>query len=144
MTFEECAQFAKQHPVCQMATLDGGQPRVRVMLMAEADNDGFWFATLSPKAVSRQIHARPGIEACFFNGAQDPAGWVMMRVTGSAEFVKDGPMVKRVAQERAGLSQVVGEPIDKYLEVFRLRTGEVRFWRVTNLMKEDKAEVLRF
>jgi len=28
--------------------------------------------------------------------------------------------------------------------VFRLRTGEVRFWRVTNLMKEDKAEVLRF
>ena len=55
MDLQECTKFATENPVCYLATADGDQPRVRVVLMWFADERGFYFAILSPKNVIKPL-----------------------------------------------------------------------------------------
>ncbi len=144
MTLNDCLKFANENPVCTLATVDGDQPHLRVLLMVTADERGFWFGTLSPKAMSKQLHCNPKVELCFVSNAQDIMSCRMMRVTGKIEFTKDEAMSKRVLQERAALGELIGKPIDPYLEVFRLASGEAHFWTIRDNLKEPELERVRF
>ena len=100
MDLKDCISFATEHPICFLATEDGDQARVRALLLWFADQRGFYFMTMSPKGFSRQLHANPKVEVCFYNGASELPDSKQMRVTGLAEFVDDAELTHEVAQER--------------------------------------------
>jgi pyridoxamine 5'-phosphate oxidase len=134
--------FAIAHPVCYLATEEGDQPRVRALLMWFADERGFYFATMSPKPLSRQLHANPKVEICFFNGASELQDARMMRVSGEVEFLDDEGLTQRVARERSALEAIIGEPLEPPTEVFRLRAGKASFWGPGDVLGESRAERL--
>ncbi len=144
MTMDDALKFANANPVCQLATAEGDQPHLRIMAMVTADQQGFWFATLTPKAMSRQLHGNPKIEICFFNNAQNPAEWKVMYVTGKAEFVKDDARLSKVMKERAPVGQIIGRSIEPYGELFCVRSGVARFWTLKESLDEEKLERVRF
>lgn len=144
MDLKECYKFAIEHPLCSVATTDGDQPRVRIMLLDAADETGFYFATLSPKDVTKQLHANPKVEVCFFNNASDLMEARMMRVRGEIEFIDDSEAMKRAMVPREGLSQIIGEPVEPLTEVFRIKSGDVHFWTMMDIMKEKQLEHLYF
>lgn len=144
MKIKECIQFASENPLCYLATADGDQPHVRALIMDYADETGFYFATLSPKDMSKQMHLNPKVEVCFYNNASDFAKIKMMRIRGTVEFIDDPDAQARATKSREGLTQIVGEPIDPYVEVFKITCGDIRFWTMMDVMKEKQLEVLDF
>jgi uncharacterized pyridoxamine 5'-phosphate oxidase family protein len=144
MELSDCIGFAGEHPICFLATEDGDQPRVRALLLWFADERGFYFMTMSPKGFSRQLHANPRVEVCFYNGATELPEAVAMRVTGEVEFVDDAELTHRVAQERAALEGIIGRPLEPITEVFRIGSGTARFWRLTDILRERELETLSF
>jgi len=144
MSIQDCIQFANEHPVCYLATIDGDQPRVRALLMVMADEKGFGFCTLTPKKMSRQLHKNPKTEVCFYNNAPDLIQSKMMRITGKAEFTDEKALFNKALETRKALSDVIGQPIEPFIEVFRIRTGEAHFWTLMDAMKEPDIERIRF
>ena len=140
MELTDCLAFAIAHPVCCLATEDGGQPRVRALLMWFADERGFYFATMSPRSLSLQLHANPKVEICFFGGARELRDARMMRVSGEVEFLDDEGLTRRATEERSALKAIIGEPLQPLTEVFRLRTGRASFWGPGDLLGESPAE----
>lgn len=59
MTKEEIFEFVTKNPVFSLATIDGGRPRVRMMMLYKADADGIIFCTGRDKAVCRQLQSNP-------------------------------------------------------------------------------------
>ena len=144
MELRDCITFAESYPSCSLATVDGDQPRVRTFQLWFADETGFYFVTFSTKDVSRQLKANPKVELCFFNNPANFQGMRQLRVTGRADFVDDEPLRGRALQERAFLEKAVGEPLGPALEVFRVGSGEARFWTVKHSLKEPQTESIRF
>jgi pyridoxamine 5'-phosphate oxidase len=144
MDLQDCIRFANDYPSCSLATVDGDQPRVRTFLLWFADETGFYFVTFSTKDVSRQLKANPKVELCFFNNPANFQGMRQLRVTGRADLVDDKAVRSRALEERSHLEQAVGEPLGPALEVFRVGSGEARFWTVKDFLKEPQIETVRF
>jgi len=144
MELTDCLTFAGEHPICYLATEDGDQPRVRPLLLWFADPRGFYFMTMSPKQFSAQLHQNPKVEVCFYNGATELPEAKMMRLTGAVEFVDDAELVRKVSEERAALEGIIGRPLEPIAEVFRIASGEARFWTLMDILKEPELETLRF
>ena len=144
MDFQECIQFANKNPLCFLATADGDQPHVRTFLMWYADESGFYFSTLSPKAVSDQLKANPKVEVCFVDQGEELSAAKQMRVAGEIEMMDDPALVQKIAEERAFLSDLAGQPVDPFIEVFRIHEGDVHFWQLTDMLKEHELEHLHF
>jgi len=140
----DCTAFASEHPICYVATEDEDQPRVRPLLMWFANEGGFYFMTMSPKQFSAQLHQNPKVEVCFYNGATELPEAQMMRLTGAVEFVDDAELVRKVSEERAALEGIIGRPLEPIAEVFRIASGEARFWTLMDILKEPELETLRF
>ena len=144
MDFQDCVKFATENPVCYVATMDGDQPRVRTFLLWYADASGFYFITMSPKEVTRQLQKNPKIEVCFYNnppGLQDAR---QMRVTGEAAFLDDEEVREKAYQTRSFLDAIVGQSVRPFTRVFRISTGEARFWTLANNLKEQGLERIKF
>ena len=144
MKLSDCTTFASEHPICYLATEDGDQPRVRPLLLWFANGDGFYFMTMSPKQFSAQLHRNPKVEVCFYNGATELPEAQMMRLTGAVEFVDDAELTRKVSDERAALEGIIGRPLEPIAEVFRITSGEARFWTLMDILKEPELETLRF
>jgi pyridoxamine 5'-phosphate oxidase len=140
MNIQDCIQFASQNPVCFLATMDGSQPRVRTVLLVKADETGFYFDLLSPKHMVKQLQANPKAEVCFYNTASDLMQAKQMRVTGVMEIIKDDALTQKVATDRAFLDQLAGRPTAPLTMIFRLCHGEVHFWTMPDILKEDQLE----
>lgn len=126
MDLKECISFANENPICSLATTEGDQPRVRTLVMDYADETGFYFATLSPKNLSKQLHNNPKVEVCFYNHAPDIMEARMMRICGTVEFIDEPEARERAIKHREGLSDIVGEPLDPYVEIFKITAGSLR------------------
>jgi len=144
MKLTDCVTFASEHPVCYLATEDGDQPRVRPLLLWFADPRGFYFMTMSPKQFSAQLHQNPKVEVCFYNGATELPDAKMMRLTGAVEFVDDAELVRNVSEEWAALEGIIGRPLEPIAEVFRIASGEARFWTLMDILKEPELVPVRF
>jgi pyridoxamine 5'-phosphate oxidase len=144
MKINECIKFASENPVCFLATCESNQPRVRGLLMWFADQSGFYFAILSTKNMSRQLHQNPKVEICFYNNAADLANAKSMRITGEIEFLDDPDLKLKAYEERKFLDQIVGKSVEPYLEIVRLKSGDVHFWTMADVMKEQLLEHLKF
>jgi pyridoxamine 5'-phosphate oxidase len=143
MDVQECIRFATENPVCFFATADGDQPHVRTLLMCSADEQGFNFGILSPKAVFKQLQRNDKVEVCFFHNSTNRAEWKMMRVTGRTEVVNDPELKKRVCQERHALEEIIGRPLEPIVEIVRVK-GEACFWTLRDALRESELERVRF
>jgi uncharacterized pyridoxamine 5'-phosphate oxidase family protein len=145
MNLQDCIQFATENPVCYLATMDGEQPRVRTYLLWFADENGFYFATFSPKGVCKQLQAHPLVEVCFYNNAADLGGAKHMRVTGKVEFIDDLALKTKLLEDRPFYKPVAsGKPEDPFYQIFRIHTGEAHFWTMADIMKESELERIKF
>ena len=144
MNLQDCIQFANANPVCYIATVDGDQPRVRGVLMMSADESGFYYALLSFKQVSRQLKANPKMEVCYYNNPPNLGEAKQMRVTGTAELVTDRALIHKVAQERAFLEPILGQPLEPVIEIWRISHGDAHFWTMMDVLKEPQLEHIKF
>ena len=144
MSLQDCIQFANENPVCYLASTDGDQPRVRALLLVLADDKGFGLCTLSPKKMSMQLHQNPKTEVCFFNNATEFPEMKMMRVTGKVEFTDEKALFDKALETRKALSDIIGQSIEPFIEVFRIRSGEAHFWTIMDAMKEQDIEKIKF
>jgi uncharacterized pyridoxamine 5'-phosphate oxidase family protein len=144
MELKDCIDFANAHPVCFIATEDGDQPHVRGVLMMSADESGFYFALLSPKQVSHQLKANPKVEVCYYNSPPNLGEARQLRVTGVAELCQDPDLIEKVANDRAFLEQIAGQPIRPLIEIWRVSHGEAHFWTMMDVLKEPQLERVKF
>jgi len=52
-------KFANENPASYLATVEGDQPRVRVLLMLFADTSGLYYGVGTAKDVYKQLKANP-------------------------------------------------------------------------------------
>jgi hypothetical protein len=95
-------------------------------------------------APGAQLHENPKVEVCFYNGAVELPEAQMMRLTGAVEFVDDAELVRKVSAKRAALEGIIGRPLEPITEVFRIASGEARFWTLMDILKEPELETIRF
>jgi uncharacterized pyridoxamine 5'-phosphate oxidase family protein len=123
-------EFVNSHPVCSLATVDGGQPRVRGMMMYKADAKGLIFHTGSGKALYRQIQANPKAEAYFL----DTKTGTQIRVAGVIEILDDMALKKEIAEARPFMKPWIEQKGWDFLVVFRITRCKVAVWTMaTNL-----------
>jgi len=58
--------------------------------------------------------------------------------------VDDAELVRKVPEKRAALEGIIGRPLEPIAEVFRIASGEARFWTLMDILKEPELETLRF
>ena len=75
-------------PMCFVATVDNGAPRVRPFQYQFESDGKLWFCTGKNKAVAGQLRADPRVEICAVGADM---GW--LRVSGRVVFV-DEPAIK--------------------------------------------------
>ena len=144
MDIQDYIQFANDNPLCYVATADHDQPHVRALLMWFADENGFYFGTMTPKRFWEQLEKNPKVEICFFNGATDLMAAKMMRVTGDVELLRDKELNARLVEERAFLEDIAGQPLGPVMEVFRVSSGKAVFWTMNDVLKERDLAWLDF
>ena len=71
MDLKECISFARENPLCSLATAEDNQPHVRTVRLDQADDTGFYFTLGMTKKMYRQLCKNPRIELCFFHPDQD-------------------------------------------------------------------------
>jgi uncharacterized pyridoxamine 5'-phosphate oxidase family protein len=144
MNLQECVQFAKEHPVCFIGTIDGDQPRVRALLMDRADETGFYFTLMAGKQMTKQIRANPKIEVCWYNNPAELADCKQLRVYGTAEFLTDQASRDRSVGSRKFLDSVTGRSISQLATPIRIAHGDAHFWVLTDACAEAELEHLTF
>ncbi|MFA6107605.1 MAG: pyridoxamine 5'-phosphate oxidase family protein [Candidatus Latescibacterota bacterium] len=145
MTLSDCVKFAVENPLCTVATVDGDQPRARVFSLWRANEGGFYFSTGTPKPVCRQLQANPKIEVCFYRPGAGPGDLgTMMRVAGCVEFVADARLKTELLTEWPFLREMgITGPDDPMLGLFRIGSGEIRYWTCPPGQREH-VETVRF
>jgi len=143
MNLQDCIKFANEHPVCYFATIEGNQPRVRVVQLWFADDKGFYFQTQSTKSVCKQLKNNNKVEICFY--APGPDLGTVMRVSGKIEFIDDIAQKNKVLTDRPFLLEMgVKGPEDPLLTIFRVSSGEAYFWTAADSMKEEQIKRIKF
>lgn len=144
MDFKDCIEFAKENPMCYLATTEGDQPRVRAMGLYHVGETGFYFNTQSVKALAKQLEKNRKVEVCFYApGTGQDIGRVM-RVTGEVEFLDDIDLRTRLLEDRPFLKAFIEGPEDPLLVVFRIYKGEAYFWTMADSMKEAEIARIKF
>lgn len=112
--------------------------------MESADESGFTFTTLNFKEFSRQLHHSPKVEVCFYNNADNLMYSKSMRICGTIEFIKKTDALEEIAETMEKVGRMAGEPVDPYVEIFKITSGEIHFWSVKDIMKESEIKRLKF
>lgn len=145
MKRNDIIKFANDHPVCFMATVENDKPHVRIMKLWYADHSGFYFETLSPKSLSKQLHKNHQVEVCFYNNPLNVTDGREMRISGKIEFVTDAAIINKAKKAREYFDDMLGQNVDDYIEVFKLEHGEAHFWDLkTDILKESVENHMMF
>ncbi len=130
MTKEEVLEFATKNPVFSLATTDGDKPRVRMMMLCWANEDGIIFSTGRDKDVNRQLQANPTIEMCFYNAEQGR----QVRIEGSVELLDDLELKKQIVEKFTFLKPWVESQGYEVMMTYGLKNGRATTWTMeTNL-----------
>ena len=142
MIREEVFELMKKNPAFFLATVEDDQPRVRGMLLYNADENGIVFHSGTMKDVYGQVLKNPKVELCFNgNGTQ-------VRVSGELEIVDDITMKDEISEHpsRKFLKpwKENGELKDFYntFVVFRLNNGIATTWNIEkNFAPKDRIQL---
>ena len=122
MTREEIWKFLNAHPMCHLATLENGRPRVRGMLLYRAGEQGLIFHTGAGKALAKQVAAGAPVEACF--NSPD----TQVRVAGVVQVADDMALKKEIVAARPFLQPWVAKHGYDLIVVFRVVQCEAAVW----------------
>ncbi len=108
----------------QLATVDGGQPRVRPVSPVLVEGFTIYVANLRSYGKTREIAANPRVELCYLDEAHD-----QVRITGVAEVLEDRAKLQEIWDANALLRRYLGSPENPELIIYRIRPERVRFMR---------------
>jgi uncharacterized pyridoxamine 5'-phosphate oxidase family protein len=111
---QEIMDFIGENKVGALATVEGGQARVRPFQLMFAEKGRFWFCTANTKPVFAQLKAKPEVE---FLASQGSA-WLRLR--GKAVFSSDRAMKERILEENPMIKSIYGSADNPVFEVFAL------------------------
>jgi len=137
-SYADVIDFIKKNPVCTIATIDNGQPRVRAFFTVFLDDDRIYFTTGSPKEVYKQLVNNPRVELCYLT----PGQGMMLRIAGAIEFVDDRLKKQRLIEEKSYLRNFTADSPEFIL--LRLPHGTARFWTITDNMREKDGALIEF
>ncbi len=124
MNREEILEFIRANPSFSLATCEGNQPRVRVMQLFRADDDGLVFCTGEKKQVCKQLRDNPAVEMAFLT----PDKSVQVRVCGRVVEVDDLDLKKQIVEIFTFLKPwVEAEGYDAMI-VFRVTEAKAQAW----------------
>ena len=124
MTREEILRFLNKNPVCHLATLENGRPRVRGMFMYRADEQGLLFHTGAGKSLARQVQNGAPVEVCF--NSDD----LQVRIAGVAEIVDDLALKKEIVSARPFMQPWIEKYGYALLVVFRVKNCAAATWTI--------------
>jgi len=124
MTKEEIFEFVTKNPVFSLATIDGSQPRVRMIMLYKADTDGIIFCTGRDKAVHKQLQSNPAAELCFYNAEQG----LQVRFEGTVEMLDDLQLKKQVVEAFSFLKPWVESEGYDVMITYRLQNAKATTW----------------
>ena len=124
MTKEEVLEFINKNPVFSLATAEGNQPHVRIIMLYRADKDGIIFCTGRQKAVYKQLQANPAVEMCFYN-ADDGR---QVRIEGTVELLDDLELKMQIVEQFTFLKPWVESEGYEVLIPFCLKNGKAVTW----------------
>ncbi len=136
VTRDEVLQFLNRNPVCHLATLEDGHPRVRGMFMYRADESGLIFHTGTSKALARQVQTGAPVEVCFNDSD------VQVRVSGVAELLEDEALKKEIVSARPFMQSWIETYGIELLLVFRVTQCRAAVWTVDDNFKPTTYETL--
>ena len=140
MDIHDCIRFSNDNPICYLATVDDGQPRVRALGFWFADETGFYFQTSTIKEFPHQLLKNPRTEVCFYK--HEGIIGTMLRISGEVEFVNDIRFKEKALIDRPFLKSF-GVTIDSpNLILFRIPHGQAYFWTMDNNIKPK--EIIEF
>ena len=125
MTREEILLFLNQNPVCHLATLENGRPRVRGMFMYRADDLGLLFHTGANKSLAKQVQNGAPVEVCF--NSDD----LQVRVSGATEIVDDMALKKEIVSARPFMQPWIEKFGYDLLVVFRVKNCTAATWTIS-------------
>ena len=101
-----------------LATVDGGKPRVRPFAFMFAENGRFYFCTSSTKEVYRQLAECPFIE---FTKTSEDMHW--LRISGEINFDDDIRHKEKCFENYPMLKNIYQSPDNQIFKVFYLEHG---------------------
>lgn len=140
MTREEIYAFMNANPVCHLATVEGGKPHVRGMMLYRADANGIVLHSGKMKDLHRQLTANPAVELCFHNA--DFNNLLQVRVSGTAQVVEDLDLKKEIVGQRQFLKAWVEQAGYEPMAVYRVAAGVAVTWSfATNLAPKEPVKL---
>ena len=124
MTKKEVIEFAAKTPVFSLATTDGNRPRVRMMMLYRADENGIIFTTGRDKDINKQLQANPAVEMCFYNAAEGR----QVRIEGVVEMLNDLKLKKQIVKDFPFLKPWVESHGYDVMATYRLKSGKAVTW----------------
>ncbi len=124
MTKEEVLEFVNQNPVFSLATVEGNQPHVRIIMLYKADKDGIIFCTGRQKAVYEQLQTNPAVEMCFYNADEGR----QVRIEGTVELLDDLELKMQIVEQFTFLKPWVESEGYEVLIPFCLKNGKAVTW----------------
>ena len=107
-----------------LATVDGGQPRLRPVSPLRTDGFTVFVASLRRYHKTAEIAANLHVELGYLDAHHN-----QVRITGTAEVVTDPELLQEMWDANALLRQYVGRPDNPELVVYRIRPSRVRYMR---------------
>jgi uncharacterized pyridoxamine 5'-phosphate oxidase family protein len=138
MKKEEIIDFIKTHPVCHLATEEGGQPHVRGMAIYRVEERGIVFQTSDVKDLWGQIQKNGRVELCFNDFGKN----MQLRVVGVAEEIDDDSLRQEVLKDRPFLKPLADARGLKAIKLFRVRGCKAHVWTMEkNLEPKEWVEI---
>jgi uncharacterized pyridoxamine 5'-phosphate oxidase family protein len=130
MTKEEILEFITKNPVFSLATTEGNQPHVRIIMLYRADEGGIIFCTGRDKDVNKQLTKNSAVEMCFYNSDEGR----QVRIEGTVEMVDDLELKMQIVEQFTFLKPWVESEGYEILIPFCLKNGKAVVWTMeTNL-----------
>lgn len=129
MTKEEVFDFVAKNPMFSLATIDGDQPRTRMMMVCRADQDGILFSTGRDKDVNKQLQANPAVEMCFYAAGDENR---QVRIEGTVEMIDDLELKKQIVEEFPFLKPWIEAQGYEIMIPYRLKNCRATTWSMEN------------
>lgn len=134
MNKQEIIEFINTNQVCNLATVEGAQPRVRGMMTYKADETGIIFHTGNKKDVYQQLLKNPLVDLCYF----DPKANMQIRVTGKTVILDDMKLKQDIVAARPFMKPWIDKFGFELLVVFKVIDCVAQLWTFeTNLAPKE-------
>ena len=122
MNKDEIFAFLNEYPEFFLATIDGGEPRVRAMRIYQANDGGIFFNTSREKDVYRQLLKYPSVEMCFFDGY-----CTQVRIRGKVLLVDEDEYIEEMCKKTPQMKPFIAEG---KIAMFKLTDAKVKVWEM--------------